>query len=154
MVHDEVPACCNVDIAFEKCMMRELERCSALDGNLGGFDTCITPVVSIAKIDVRCFCAFQFHRSRFDREASDVGRISRERPSRAFCRIVVNDCELCSVRPFVRERSGERSRSRVSKCRIVGSRFIQRCKIADARARAGAVLIDDTPFQIVPVEVE
>ena len=155
LVNDKTASFLHIDITGHEGMVRELECGTGLDGDIRPFQGGVGPVTTVGHVDMGGIDTLQFHRAGFHGEPAGIAVIAGKCPDSALG-IVVLHCQLSLTiaGAFVHEATVECAGAGVGERGVLSCCFTHGSEIADAGPLAGTFLSDNTPAQIVPVQIQ
>ena len=99
--------------------------------------------------------ALQLHGTGFHREPTHIAVVTGKRPGSVISVIVFHrQLSFTLTAAFIHETAAKSPRAGVGECGKPGSLLSQRSEVTDTSPLTGAILIDDSPLKIMPIEIQ
>ena len=154
LIHDKGRAILHNNIAGHQGMVRKPERGTGFHRDIRALQSGIAPVMGIVHVDVRGIVPFQHQSSLLHRVTSHIGVVAGQLPCAATGIVVHNSQLRRAAGTFIHKAPCECSGSGVDEPGTAGSYLTQRGLIANASPHTGAILIDDTPSEVMSIQIQ
>ena len=135
--------------------MRKLEGRTALYSNIRARQRGVRPVVAVGHVHVGRKAALQLHGTGFHRETARIAVIAGKRPDSVLAIIVFHrQLSFPLTATFIHETAGKSARACISERGKPGRLLSLRGKITNSSTCSGTFLIDDTPRQVMTIQIE